>query len=63
MLAPTAAKGFRSTKISASRFAFWCDEAYAEMRRKAAETALAVLEGGEVRNRVDRGVPAFARVS
>jgi phosphoglycerate dehydrogenase-like enzyme len=34
-------------------FAFWCDEAYAEMRRKAAETALAALEGREVRNVVN----------
>ena len=31
-------------------FAFWCDEAYRDMRHKAAATARAVLEGGAPRN-------------
>jgi phosphoglycerate dehydrogenase-like enzyme len=30
--------------------AFWCDEAYRDMRHKAATTARAVLEGGRPRN-------------
>lgn len=36
-------------------FAFWCDEAYAEMRRKAAEAALGVLAGETPANCVNRG--------
>ena len=34
-------------------FAFWCDEAYRDMRHKAAATARAVLEGGAPRNCVN----------
>ncbi len=34
-------------------FAFWCDEAYHDLRAKAAATALTVLEGGPPRNQVN----------